>query len=90
MVLISISQGNLKVLNITGLRLKSMQPFSKLYRLQTLLAAENAFESAQELGQQLAGFPLLHRVELHGCPAHRALQFKEHLLESAHQIGICF
>lgn len=77
-----ISQSHLQVLNVTGLRLSSLVPFQKLYRLEELQAAENAFTDAHQLGQQLGAFGNLHKVNLTGCPvAQRDLHYKELMLE---------
>lgn len=61
----------MKILNISGLKLKSLNALAPLYQLEQLIASENLFENASDIGQQIQNLRSLLKADLFGCPAQR-------------------
>lgn len=75
------------MLNVTGLLLSDIDALKHCFRLETLMAAENRFENAIELGKQLTVFPCLRNVVLNDCPAQKDIHYRDKITAGALQIG---
>lgn len=75
------------MLNVTGLFLTDIDALKHCFRLETLIAAENSFGSAMELGKQLTVFPCLRNVLLKDCPAEKDIHYRDKITAGAFQIG---
>lgn len=84
---IYVFQKSLRVLNVTGLRLDDLRQLRCLHGLRQLIAAENSFNNATDLGLQLQCFPALRKVTLHSCPAQKELHYRDMIVAGAFQIG---
>lgn len=80
-------QKNLKVLNVTGLRLTSINMLKCFYRLEELFAAENLFSCLVQLTETLGTFSYLLKVDVHSCPAQKDIHYREKITAGAPQIG---
>lgn len=59
-----------------------------LQYLNELIAAENKFECATELGESIRNLPVLQKVEFKGCPAQKDIHYKEKIMAKAPRISI--
>lgn len=85
---LSVPQGHLEVLNISGNNLESLADLQILRSLTQLFAADNQLNDMKELSQLLAAWPRLWRLELVGNPLCHKAKYKDRIIVMCRQLGV--
>lgn len=61
---------NLRVLNVSGLRLRNLDDLLPMRMVEELNASNNLFENAESLAKFVSAMPVLVKANFKGCPSH--------------------
>lgn len=61
-----------------------------LYKLEELLASENSFENAGDIGQEIQQLQSLIKIDLVGCPAQRKdVYYRDKIVAASDSLRMC-
>lgn len=82
-------QGNLRILNISGLRLTKLSVVKGLRNLKVLLASNNRFSIAQHIADCIQAMPDLVKAEFRDCPAQlNDSYYRSKIIASSVKLGL--
>ncbi|XP_043274469.1 protein phosphatase 1 regulatory subunit 42-like [Venturia canescens] len=73
----------LKLLNVTGTRLTSLRPISRIVRLEILEAKDNLLNDMEDLTESLSSMRMLRELFLQGNPVTQSYRYRESMIANS-------